>query len=71
MPNIFLTDNNSYIQALHRLINTNELYQQLIMGFTELLVNASHYQRLDIVWDGLKDIIMELEKNAKKKGTIH
>ena len=71
MPTIFLTDNASYIKALHKLINTNEMYRNMIKGFTEILVNASHHQRLDIVWEGLRRIIFELEETTEKDGTIH
>lgn len=71
MPVIVLNDNDSYVRALYRLINTNELYQHLIMAFTELLINASYYQRLDLVWDKLADTIRELESHAQKGWTIH
>lgn len=71
MSVLVLTDNASYIQALKQLIQASEVHRQLIMGFTELLVNASHYERLDLLWDGLREIIMELETHAEKQGTIH
>jgi hypothetical protein len=71
MPVIILDNNASYIQALHRLIDTNEVYRHLITGFTELLINASYYQRLDLVWDGLANTIRELESHAQKDQTVH